>query len=82
MSEEYEGSIQEEQNDEQVVEMADSEQPEGVEEQSSARNDVIDISDEQLDEIADTAIAVLRDVLKYFNVGEVTIDEYEGDEGC
>ena len=81
MSEEYEGSIQEEQNDEQVVEMADSEQPEGVEEQSSARNDVIDISDEQLDEIADTAIAVLRDVLKYFNVGEVTIDEYEGDEG-
>lgn len=39
------------------------------------------ISDEQLDEIADTAIAVLKDVLKYFNVGEVTIDEYEGDEG-
>lgn len=39
------------------------------------------ISDEQLDEIADTAIAVLKDVLKYFNVGEITIDEYEGDEG-
>lgn len=40
-----------------------------------------EITDEQLDEIADTAIAVLKDVLKYFNVGEVTIDEYEGDEG-
>lgn len=39
------------------------------------------ITDEQLDEIADTAIAALKDVLKYFNVGEVTIDEYEGDEG-
>ena len=39
------------------------------------------ITEEQLDEIADTAISVLRDVLKYFNVGEVTIDEYEGDEG-
>ena len=39
------------------------------------------ITDEQLDEIADTAIAVLKDILKYFNVGEVTIDEYEGDEG-
>ena len=39
------------------------------------------LTDEQLDEIADTAIAALRDVLKYFNVGEVTIDEYEGDEG-
>ena len=41
----------------------------------------VQITDEQLDEIADTAIAALRDVLKYFNVGEVTIDEYEGDEG-
>ena len=40
-----------------------------------------EITDEQLDEIADTAIAALKDVLKYFNVGEVTIDEYEGDEG-
>lgn len=39
------------------------------------------ITEEQLDEIADTAIAVLKDILKYFNVGEVTIDEYEGDEG-
>lgn len=39
------------------------------------------ISDEELDRIADTAIAALKDVLKYFNVGEVTIDEYEGDEG-
>lgn len=43
--------------------------------------DKLDITDEQLDEIADTAIAALKDVLKYFNVGEVTIDEYEGDEG-
>ena len=39
------------------------------------------ITDEQLDEIADTAISVLKDILKYFNVGEITIDEYEGDEG-
>lgn len=39
------------------------------------------LSDEELDEVADTAISVLQDILKYFNVGEVTIDEYEGDEG-
>lgn len=44
-------------------------------------NDDDGISDEQLDEIADTAIAALKDILKYFNVGEITIDEYEGDEG-
>lgn len=41
----------------------------------------LEVSDEELDRIADTAIAALRDILKYFNVGEVTIDEYEGEEG-
>lgn len=39
------------------------------------------LSDEELDHVADTAIAALQDILKYFKVGEVTIDEYEGDEG-
>ena len=39
------------------------------------------ISDEELDKIADTAIALLEDILKYMSVGEVTINEYEGDEG-
>ncbi len=39
------------------------------------------ITEDDLDNIADTAIAVLQDILKYFNVGEVTIDEYEGDDG-
>lgn len=39
------------------------------------------LTDEELDEVADTAIAVLQDILKYFDVGEATIDEYEGDEG-
>ena len=63
--EEMEGNLEEE--------ASDSGNEEEVENQQ--------ISDEQLDEIADTAIAVLKDILKYFNVGEVTIDEYEGDEG-
>lgn len=43
--------------------------------------DQIEVTEEDLDAIADTAIAALQDILKYFNVGEVTIDEYEGDEG-
>ena len=38
-------------------------------------------TDEEVDHIADTAIAAIQDILKYFKVGEVTIDEYEGDEG-
>lgn len=61
---------------EETTETIEEEQVESVEE-----NDITSLSDEQLDEIADTAIAALKDVLKYFNVGEVTIDEYEGDEG-
>lgn len=40
-----------------------------------------EITDEELDCIADTAIAALQDILKHFDVGEVTIDEYEGDDG-
>lgn len=60
---------------------------EGIEEESveevngSDESGVPELSDEELDEVADTAIAILQDILKYFNVGEVTIDEYEGDEG-
>lgn len=38
-------------------------------------------SDDEIDAIADTAIEALQDILKYFDVGEVTIDEYDGDEG-
>ena len=55
-----------------------------VEEKQSAGETVeepVDLTDEELDRIADTAIAALQDILKYFNVGEATIDEYEGDEG-
>ena len=76
-------------NEEQEVleEIEDIEETEDVEEEEVESNtneqdsDNLQLTDEQLDEIADTAIAALKDVLKYFNVGEVTIDEYEGDEG-
>lgn len=40
-----------------------------------------EITEEVLDNIADTAIAAIQDILKHFSVGEVTIDEYEGEEG-
>ena len=54
---------------------------EEVEEVEVVDDDPTALTDEELDNIADTAIAAFKDVLKYFNVGEVTIDEYEGDEG-
>lgn len=48
---------------------------------TAADSDELVVTDEMLDNIADTAIAALQDILQYFNVGDVTIDEYEGDEG-
>lgn len=44
-------------------------------------DDEPEITDEELDKIADTAIAFLRDVLSYFGAENAEIDEYEGDEG-
>lgn len=57
---------------EEIIEIEEVEEDDGVEDS---------LTDEDIDNIADTAISVLQDILKYFDVGEVTIDEYEGDEG-
>ena len=46
-----------------------------------AKKDINNLSDEEIDQIADTAIETLQGILKHFDVGEITIDEYEGDEG-
>lgn len=87
MSEENIETVNEEEASELTAseEIEDSVAEEEVEEAEGQAaeqgDDEMEITDEQLDEIADTAIAALKDVLKYFNVGEVTIDEYEGDEG-
>ena len=61
---------------------------EGVEEGSeqeikadSSHTEMVELTEEELDRVADTAIDALQGILKHFDVGEVTIDEYEGDEG-
>ncbi|WP_346674453.1 protein jag [Enorma phocaeensis] len=41
----------------------------------------VELSDNELDIIADIAISVLRDILGYFGVDNAPIDEYVGDEG-
>jgi spoIIIJ-associated protein len=41
----------------------------------------IQLSDEELDIIADTAIETIREFLAYFNIEDASIDEYEGEEG-
>lgn len=66
---------------EELVEGEDTFEEELEEAPASDEGEGTEITDEELDRIADTAIAALQDILKHFDVGEVTIDEYEGDEG-
>lgn len=40
-----------------------------------------ELSDEELDRVADTALGATREILSFFGVQEPTIEEYEGDEG-
>lgn len=40
-----------------------------------------EISEEELDRIADTAIEVLRSILVHFDAADTEIDEYDGDDG-
>lgn len=47
---------------------------------ASMQVDIANLTEEEIDHIADTAIDALQGILKYFDVGEVMIDEYEGDE--
>jgi len=46
-----------------------------------APEDEPELTDEELDKIADTAVGVLRTLLGHFGVANPTIEEYEGDEG-
>jgi spoIIIJ-associated protein len=39
------------------------------------------LTDEELDHVADTAVATLRQILQCFGIEDPTIEEYEGDEG-
>lgn len=74
--------MSENQDKEFIEEEIIEEDVELLEDDSEVENTQDDeISDEELDRIADTAIAALQDILKHFDVGDVTIDEYEGDDG-
>lgn len=76
VDDEFEVTTHDEADDEMIVEENKEEEVEEV-----LDNNERTFTDEEIDEVADTAIAVLQDILKYFELGEVTIDEYEGDEG-
>ena len=75
VDDEFEVTTHDEADDEMIAEENIEEEVEEVLDNSERT-----FTDEEIDEVADTAIAVLQDILKYFELGEVTIDEYEGDE--
>lgn len=69
---------------EELEKVVEEELDEPVPEEESESDDLEEsneLSEEELDAIADTAIEALQNILKHFDVGEVTIDEYDGDEG-
>lgn len=72
-----EDSTLDEQAEEELLEEAplDHAEPVGNDAQDDADTDV------DIDQVADTAIEVLQAILKPFDIGDITIDEYDGDEG-
>lgn len=40
-----------------------------------------ELTDEELDTVADVAVGVLRSILEHFDAADSPIDEYDGDEG-
>lgn len=43
--------------------------------------ETLDLTDEELDKVADTAVAALKEALELLGIPEPVIEEYEGDEG-
>ncbi len=41
----------------------------------------VELTDDEVDTIADTAVGFVRALLSFFGESEITIDEYEGDDG-
>jgi len=84
-----------EETDEQLIEETDevtddeedalSDEDEADEDQdsneSSSYGESPALSDEELDQVADTAIETLRSLLSYFDAQDAAIDEYEGEDG-
>lgn len=57
------------------------EETEALPSELSKRTEDPELSDEEIDKVADTALRVLKELLSRFGVDEPTIEEYEGDEG-
>lgn len=67
--------------DETVEEVEETDEGVCEEEKQPFSPDTEALSDEELDQVADTAIDILRKIISYFGIEDTSIDEYEGDDG-
>ncbi len=74
------GYVMSEEFIEEDVDVTNTDSDEEISEEEVVQTDVEE-EEVDLDEVADTAIDVLQTILKPFDIGDVTIDEYDGDEG-
>ncbi|MCL2324673.1 MAG: Jag N-terminal domain-containing protein [Actinomycetia bacterium] len=73
--------IQELRSEKDIDEEGDGFSESGESPAPDLRRDYEDLSDEEIDAIADEATKVLKEMVNYFEIDAVSIDEYEGDEG-
>ena len=52
-----------------------------LEDVSAFNRDYEDLSEDEIDAVADEAIKVLKEMIAFFDIDEVEVDEYEGDGG-
>ena len=60
-----------------------SENSDVVEENTTSEDSVEsnELTAEDIDRVADCAVEMIQNIVGYFNIGEITIDEFEGEEG-
>lgn len=89
MAAEYEENVYEEDQVDDVEPLEDDEELDELDDEDGMVEEEAqpfvpeyeELTEEQLDNVADTAIDVLRMILKHFGAEDAEIDEYEGDEG-
>lgn len=74
--------------DERIEELDEEVAPQAVDEIAGDYPEIaahykvgLELTDEELDTVADVAISVVRSILSHFDADDSPIDEYEGDEG-
>lgn len=80
-NDEYEEAADEDEEEEGASEPEGSEPEEHEPEEKNYNRASVQLTEDELDTIADAAIDTIQNFLRYFGVDEAAVDEYEGEEG-